>query len=69
MNMLPDLVVNPSYSPELAELRKEMDEIREEVDELHQEARDGWCDFGDKARAKAKGNRKGKGWRGSSTVS
>lgn len=50
MDALPDLVVNPAYSPELGELRQQMDEIREEVEELHQEARDGWCDFGDKVR-------------------
>ncbi|CAN0184702.1 unnamed protein product [Ascophyllum nodosum] len=48
MDVLPDLVINPSYSPQLEELRAEMDEIKEQVDELHQEARDGWCDFGEK---------------------
>lgn len=48
MDSLPDLVINPAYSPELGELREEMDDIKGEVDELHQEARDGWCDF-DKA--------------------
>ncbi|CAM9701543.1 unnamed protein product, partial [Hapterophycus canaliculatus] len=48
MDALPDLVVNASYSPELAELKEQMDEIKEEVDDLHREARDGWCDFGDK---------------------
>lgn len=48
MDALPDLVVNASYSPELGELKEQMDGIREEVDDLHQEARDGWCDFGDK---------------------
>ena len=48
LEALPDLVVNPSYSPELGELREEMDGIKGEVDELHEEARDGWCDFGDK---------------------
>lgn len=50
MDALPDLVVNASYSPELAELKEQMDEIKEEVEELHREARDGWCDFGDKVR-------------------
>lgn len=50
MEALPDLVVNPAYSPELGEIREEMDDIKREVDDLHQDARDGWCDFGDKAR-------------------
>ncbi|CAN0512299.1 unnamed protein product, partial [Laminaria digitata] len=40
LEALPDLVVNPSYSPELAELREEMDGIKADVDELHEEARD-----------------------------
>lgn len=48
MDVLPDLVINPAYSPQLGELRTEMDEIKGEVDELHQEAKDGWCDFGEK---------------------
>lgn len=48
MEALPDLVVNASYSPELGELKEQMDEIKEEVEGLHREARDGWCDFGDK---------------------
>ncbi|CAM9675744.1 unnamed protein product, partial [Phaeothamnion confervicola] len=42
-SQLPDLVINPSYSEELRDLRERIDAVRERVAELHEEARDGWC--------------------------
>ncbi len=46
---LPDCVVSPAYSPELQDLRNDMDEVMEEINDLYAVARDGWCDFGNKA--------------------
>ncbi|KAG5182147.1 muts protein-like protein 2A [Tribonema minus] len=45
LERLPDLSINPTYSPELAELKELMDEVKAEVDEIYLDARDGWCDF------------------------
>ncbi len=49
LSQLPDCVVNPAYSAELQDLRNDMDEVMEEINDIYAAARDGWCDFGNKA--------------------
>ncbi len=49
LSQLPDCVVNPAYSSELQDLRNDMNEVMEEINDIYAVARDGWCDFGNKA--------------------
>lgn len=39
MNALPELIINPTHDPDLAELREEMDEVETEIHRLFEKAK------------------------------